>query len=238
LAVKNVPLADLDIYPPFDGFPREGIQFLKRLKRNNNRPWFEEHKAEYESLVKLPMQSFIAALRPYFEKFAPEYDVNPKRSIFRVYRDARFSRDKTPYKTHVAAHFVLRGKPKGIEGSGYYLHIEPGEVFIGGGIYMPDGDQIKKIRRAIAEQPDRFLSTIDDKKFKKRFGELEGDKLKRVPSGYDPEHPLAEWLKFKQFFVGAEWPESVCYKRLFVEEVVKAFEEVTPLVRFLNKAMG
>jgi uncharacterized protein (TIGR02453 family) len=238
MVVKNVPLADLDIYPPFDGFPREGIQFLKRLKRNNNRPWFEEHKGEYESLVKLPMQSLIAALKPHFDKFAPEYDVNPKRSIFRVYRDVRFSRDKTPYKTHVAAHFVLRGKPKGIEGSGYYLHIEPGEVFIGGGIYMPDGDQIKKIRRAIAEQPDRFLSTIDDRKFKKRFGELEGDKLKRVPSGYDPEHPLAEWLKFKQFFVGAEWPELVCYKRSFVEEVAKAFEQATPLVRFLNKAMG
>jgi uncharacterized protein (TIGR02453 family) len=238
MVAGTVPLADLDMYPPFDGFPADGIRFLKRLKRNNSRPWFEEHKGEYESFVKLPMQSLIAALKPHFEKFAPEFDINPKRSLFRVYRDVRFSRDKTPYKTHVAAHFVLRGKPKGIEGSGYYLHIEPGEVFIGGGIYMPDGDQIKRIRRAIADQPDRFLSIIRDRRFRKRFGELEGDKLKRVPPGYDPDHPLAEWLKLKQFFVGADWPESACYKRSFVDEVARAFEETAPLVRFLNEAMG
>jgi uncharacterized protein (TIGR02453 family) len=238
MAVRNLPLADLDTYPPFEGFPREGIQFLKQLRRNNNRPWFEEHKGQYESFVKLPMQSLIAALKPYFERFAPEYDVNPKRSMFRVYRDVRFSKDKTPYKTHVAAHFVLRGKPKGIEGSGYYLHIEPGEVFIGGGIYMPGGDQIKKIRRAMWEQPDRFLSIIEERKFKRRFGELEGDKLKRVPRGYDPEPRLAESLKLKQFFVGSEWAESVCYKRSFVEKVAKAFEEATPLARFLNEAMS
>jgi len=238
MALRGVPISDFDLYPPFEGFPREGIQFLKRLKRNNNRSWFEKHKGEYESFVKLPMQSLIAALKPCFEKFAPEYDVNPKRSMFRVYRDVRFSKDKTPYKTHVAAHFVLRGKPKGIEGSGYYLHIEPGEVFIGGGIYMPDGDQVKRIRRAIAEQPDRFLSIIRGRAFKRRFGELEGDKLKRVPPGYDQDHSLAEWLKLKQFFVGAEWPEAVCSKRSFVDEVAKAFEEATPLVRFLNEAMG
>lgn len=103
---------------------------------------------------------------------------------------------------------------------------------------MPDGDQVKRIRRAIAEQPDRFLSIIRGRAFKRRFGELEGDKLKRVPPGYDQDHSLAEWLKLKQFFVGAEWPEAVCSKRSFVDEVAKAFEEATPLVRFLNEAMG
>src|SRR3990172_12590450 len=143
---------EIDAYPPFQGYPREGIDFLRRLKRNNNRNWFEKHKAEYESDVKLPMQSLIASLQPYFESFAPQFDINPKRSLFRIYRDIRFSKDKTPYKTHVAAHFVLRGKPKGIEGSGFYLHIEPGEVFLGAGLYMPGSDQLKAIRKAIVEK--------------------------------------------------------------------------------------
>jgi uncharacterized protein (TIGR02453 family) len=236
--IVKTPLPDLDLYPPFQGFPREGINFMKRLKRNNNRPWFEKHKEEYEAFVKLPMQSLIAALHPPFERFAPEFDVNPKRSIFRIYRDVRFSNDKTPYKTHVAAHFVLRGKPKGVEGSGYYLHIEPGEVFLGGGIYMPDNDQLKNIRRAIANQPERFLSIVGDAKFKKLFGVIEGEKLQREPKGYEPDHPMIEWLKYKQFFVGVEWEESRCLKERFVSEATGVFEAATPLVRFLNEAIG
>ena len=235
---KEIPLSDLEIFPPFDGFPRDGIDFMKRLKRNNNRPWFEKHKEEYEASVKLPMQSLIAALQPHFERFAPEFDVHPKKALFRIYRDVRFSKDKTPYKTHVAAHFVLRGKPKGVEGSGYYLHIEPGEVFLGGGIYMPDGDQLKKIRRAIGGQPDRFRSILEEKNFKRVFRKLEGETLHRVPQGYEPDHPMADWLKFKQFFVGVEWPEARSLKERFVTDVAEVFEAATPLVRFLNEAMG
>lgn len=234
----NTPLSDLELFPPFDGFPREGIAFMKRLKRNNNRPWFEKHKPEYESFVKLPMQSLIVALQPHFRRFAPEFDVNPKRSLFRIYRDVRFSKDKTPYKTHVAAHFVLRGKPKGVEGSGYYLHIEPGEVYLGGGVYMPDGDQLKKIRRAIADQSEKFLSILRHAKFKKEFGKLEGEKLQRVPQGYEADHPMAEWLKYKQFFVWVEWPETKCLKRGFAEEVAEVYEAAAPMVRFLNEAMS
>jgi len=232
------PLSDLEFFPPFDGFPREGIGFLKRLKRNNNRPWFEKHKQEYESSIKLPMQSLIASLHPHFQRFAPEFDINPKRSLFRIYRDVRFSKDKTPYKTHAAAHFVLRGKTKGVEGSGYYLHIEPGEVFIGGGIYMPDNDQLKKIRSAIADHSGQFLSIVRLPKFKKIFGKLEGEKLQRVPKGYEPDHPMAEWLKHKQFFVWIEWPESKCLKDKFVAEVAEVYKAATPLVRFLNEAMS
>jgi len=230
-------LADVDFYPPFEGFPAEGIAFLKKLKRNNNRPWFEKHKDEYESYVKLPMQSLIAALQPHFERFAPEFDINPKRSLFRIYRDVRFSSDKTPYKTHVAAHFVLRGKPKGVEGSGYYLHIEPGQVFLGGGIYMPDSEQLKRIRRAIDARADEFLSIVRSRKFIATFKKLEGDKLQRVPKGFSPEHPMAEWLKQKQFFVWVEWPEAKCRKEQLVKDVASVFEASTPLVGFLNNAM-
>jgi uncharacterized protein (TIGR02453 family) len=235
---KEIPLSDLEIFPPFSGFPREGIGFMKRLKRNNNRSWFEKNKNEYETVVKLPMQSLIVALQPHFERFAPEFEIHPRKSLFRIYRDVRFSKDKTPYKTHVAAHFVLRGKPKGVEGSGFYLHIEPGQVFLGGGIYMPDGDQLKKIRKAIAGQSERFLSITGQKSFKKLFGKLQGEQLRRVPQGYEPDHPMVEWLRYKQFFVWVEWAEAKCFRERFVDDVVDVFDAATPMVRFLNEAMG
>jgi uncharacterized protein (TIGR02453 family) len=228
---------DLEMYPPFEGFPKEGLQFLKKLKRNNNRTWFEGHKHEYEDFLKLPMQSFIFSLQPYFQSFAPEFDLSPKRSIFRIYRDIRFSNDKTPYKTHIAAHFVLRGKEKGFVGSGYYFHIEPGEVFIGGGIYMPESDQLKGIRKAIVLHPEEFLSILNDRKFKKQFGELEGNRLQRIPKGYDETHPMAEWLKLKQFFVGKSLAESSCYKASLVETIAAVCKDAAPLVKFLNRAV-
>jgi uncharacterized protein (TIGR02453 family) len=132
---------------------------------------------------------------------------------------------------------VLRGKPKGVEGSGYYLHIDPSEVFLGGGIYMPDGDQLKRIRKAIAERSDEFLSIVKAPSFKRRFGKIEGEQLRRVPQGYDPEHPMADWLRFKQFFVGASFPVARCHSAQFVDDVAKAFQTATPLVRFLNSAV-
>ena len=236
MPTKKPPLPDLDFYPPFEGFSKKTIIFLKNLKRNNNRPWFERHREEFERDVKLPMQSMIVALQPHFQRFAPEVEADPRRSLFRIYRDVRFSKDKSPYKTHVAAHFVPRGRAKGIEGPGYYFHIEPGQVFIGVGIYMPPSDQLKKIRQAIAAQPETFLSIIKDPPFKKLFGKLEGEKLHRTPQGYEPDHPMAEWLKFKQFFVFVEWPESKCFKKSFVTDVARVCETAVPLVRFLNNA--
>ncbi|MCI0706388.1 MAG: DUF2461 domain-containing protein [Ignavibacteriae bacterium] len=237
MAKTKAPLDDLDFYPPFEGFPKEGVKFLKSLKRNNNRPWFEKRKGDFESYVKLPMQSLIVAMQPRFAQFAPEYELNPKRSLFRIYRDVRFSKDKSPYKTHAAFHSVLRGAAKGVEGSGYYLHIEPGEVFIGAGVYMPDGENLKKIRKAMVARSDDFLSIVQNPAFKKRFGKIGGDMLQRVPQGYPPDHPMADWLRHKQFFVYEEWPEAKCYSAKFVDEAAKSFEAATPLVRWLNEAM-
>ncbi len=235
--MSKIPDLESEIYPPFAGFPEEGIRFLRRLKRNNHRDWFAAHREEYESYVRLPMLSLISSLQGPFRRFAPEYDLHPKRSMFRIYRDVRFSTDKSPYKTHVAAHFVLRGKPKGVAGSGYYLHIEPGEVFLGGGIYMPDPRQTKSIRQAIADSPDEFLGIINDKSFRRLFGKLEGERLRRVPAGFPPDHSLAEWLRLKQFFVGLSWPDRTCRREDFVEKAAKIFRAATPLVRFLNKAL-
>jgi len=235
--MSKIPLMDVDMYPPFEGFPKGGIIFLKKLKRNNKREWFEKHKEGYEQSVKSPMLSFISSLQPYFARFAPEFDLNPKRSIFRIYRDIRFSPDKTPYKTHIAAHFVLRGMPKGFIGSGYYIQIEPGELFVGGGIYLPDSDQLKKIRAGIAQHGNIFLSIIKNQQFTKRFAPFEWTKLQRVPKGYDENHEMADWLKYKQFFVGVSLPESVCYRESMVEKVADICEKAAPLVRFLNNCL-
>lgn len=231
------PLIDLDAYPPFDGFPKEGVAFLRRLKKNNNREWFTQHKAEHEDLVKAPMQSLVASLRPHFERFAPEYELNPRTAIFRIYRDTRFSNDKTPYKTHVAAHFVLRGAPKGFIGSGYYMEVEPGGAYVGAGIYMPESDQLRKLRAAIDRRPKEFLSIIQAPTFKRRFGKLEGNALQRMPKGYSDDHPMGEWLKLKQFFAGSSMPVANAMRASFVKDAASVCETLTPLVRFLNEAL-
>lgn len=233
----NRPEIESQLYAPFEGFPMEGLRFLRRLKRNNRREWFAARKEEYEALVRLPMLSLIASLQTPFREFAPAYDLNPKRSIFRIYRDVRFSSDKSPYKTNVAAHFVPRGTPKGVAGSGYYLHIEPGEVYLGAGIYMPDAAQTKRIRLAIADRCDEFLGMVNDRTFRRLFGELEGNRLRRMPAGFPPDHPAGEWLKLKQFFAGLSWPEEKCLRRRFVDEAARVFRAATPLVRFLNEAL-
>ena len=229
------PTFDLEIFPPFEGFPNQGIEFLERLKKNNNRDWFTKHKSDYEEFVKFPMQCLIASLISPMKKYVPEIDVNPKRNMFRIYRDTRFSKNKTPYKTHVAAVFHLKGHWQ--QSAGYYVHIEPGNIYVGGGIYMPDSNQLKLIRRAIGEQSMEFNSIVDSKLFKKRFGTLEGDKLQRAPLGYPPDHPMIEWLKHKSFYTGVEWKESECYSPKFIDKIVAMYKELSPLIRFLNRAL-
>ncbi|MCX7983863.1 MAG: DUF2461 domain-containing protein [Bacteroidetes bacterium] len=233
----RLPALEIESYPPFEGFPEEGIRFLRQLKRHNTREWFSAHRSEYESLVKVPMQSLIVALQPHFAEFAPEFDVDPRRSLFRVNRDVRFSENKQPYKTHIAAHFVVRGKQKGTTGLGYYLHIEPGEVYIGGGIYIPDSTQLRAIRRAIATKTEEFEAIITALKFKKKYLPPEGESLKRMPLGYNENHPLAEWIKMKQFYIGVALQHERCFQRSFLDDVVRTYREITPWVRFLLNAL-
>lgn len=232
--MKN-PLDEIQIFPPFEGFPKEGIAFLKQLKKNNNREWFAKHKSEYEDFVKLPMQSIVAELNPLMKSFASDFVIDPKRSLFRIYRDTRFSKNKAPYKTHVAAIFQPTKNWK--DSAGLYLHIEPGEVYLGGGMYMPSSDALKKIRYAIASNSKRFLSIIEVKDFKKYFKTVDGDKLKRVPQGFAPEHEVAEWLKMKQFFISYTMGEGECYKNNFPAKVANIFEAMMPLVIFINEAI-
>ncbi len=233
---KKITLDEQEAYPPFEGFPKEGLTFLKQLKKNNTREWFTEHKSEYEDYVKFPMQTFIASMKERMEEFAPEIEVNPKKAIFRIHRDVRFSKNKDPYKTNVAAVFHPKGHWE--ESAGYYIHIEPGNIYIGGGIYMPTAPQIKKIRTAIAgPRSKEFLAIVEDKTFKKQFGGLQGEKLQRAPLGYPVDHPMIEWLKHKQFFTGVEWQEEECLSPKFLEKVAKPYKDLHPLIEFMNEVI-
>ena len=231
---QRLPL-DIEMFPPFEGFPREGLTFLRQLKKNNNRDWFGKNKSVYEESVKLPMQSLMSSLQSPMAALAPEFDVNPKRSMFRIYRDTRFSKNKAPYKTHVAAVFHLKGHWE--DSAGYYVHIEPGGTYIGGGIYMPDSDQLKKIRQAIAEHPKEFLAIVQSKAFKKKFGTLPGDKLQRAPLGYPADHSMIEWLKYKSFYTGVELSEKECTSQKFIDNIMRVYKDLLPFIRFLNQAL-
>ena len=235
--MKNDFSLGIDEQPPFAGFPREALRFFRRLKKNNNREWFLAHKGEFDDFVKAPMQALVSALQPGFQSFAPEFDLDPAKSIFRIYRDVRFSKDKSPYKTHIAAHFVIPGNKKGVEGSGYYLQIAPSEVFLGGGIYIPDGDQLKSIRHAVSTRGEEFLQIIKNGTFRKQFGALEGNRLQRVPMGYRADDPLAEFLKLKQFFVGLQFKDDDCEDEQFVNLCLKVCKTAAPFVDFLNDAV-
>jgi uncharacterized protein (TIGR02453 family) len=223
-------------YPPFEGFPKEAIGFLKKLKKNNNRVWFQRHKDEYEDRVRFPMQCLIATLAQRMIDVAPEIEFNPKRSIFRIYRDVRFSKNKAPYKTNIAASFELRGKRKPTETPGLYVGIEPGEIFVGGGLYMPTGEQLKAIRHSMTTKPDEFLEVVRDRRFRREFGEIEGEKLLKAPLGYPKDHPMIEYLRYRQFYVGKVYGDAACYAGSFVDTVAAVFTDAMPLVRWLARA--
>ncbi len=211
-------------------FPKEGLDFLRALKRNNRRPWFQKRKPDYERYVKAPMVELVLALS---RDLPAEYVADPAKSIFRIYRDVRFSKDKSPYKTYVAAHFPARGLPRGV-GAGLYFHISPEEVWIGGGLYAPTPQETLAVRTRIAERYRALGSLVQSPEFRKRFGELQGEKLTRVPRGFPCDHPAAEWLKHKQWIAGAELPPEAATAPKFYDTLVAHFRAALPLLRFLN----
>jgi uncharacterized protein (TIGR02453 family) len=214
-------------------FPKEGLEFLRALKRNNKRPWFLKHKAQYEQFVRGPMVEIVMALA---HDLPPDFVADPVKSIFRIYRDVRFSHDKTPYKTHAAAQFLSRSIPrKG--GAGFYFHISPTEVWIGGGFYAPTPQETLAVRNYIAERHRALKSIVTSPEFKKRFGELEGSKLLRVPRGFPADHPAVEWLKHKQWYAGITLPAEKAVAPGFYKVLLGHFEALTPLMRYLNDAV-
>ncbi len=167
---------------------------------------------------------------------APDFDFQPRKSIFRVYRDTRFSSDKTPYKTNIAASFQARG-PKAPTGTaGLYVGVELGEIFVGGGIYLPNGEQLKSIRAFIDAKPGELREVVEQPEFIKTLGEILGERLQKAPLGYPKDHPMIEYLRLKQFYVGAELAEKECLKPRFLDSVVRVFTAAMPFIRWLQRA--
>jgi len=217
----------------FGGFPPETLRFLRQLKRNNNREWFLSHKDVYELKVKAPMTDLVLALGQALQQTAPDLIINPKRAIYRIYRDIRFSADKSPFKTQIAAIFVPRGIPKH-SGACLYFHIEPAEVIIAGGIYMPDSATLKAVRQHIAAHWEELLSLTNQRSFKKIFGALQGDRLVRSPLGFSADHPAIDLLRQKQFYVSCTEPAELAEGPKLFPSLLTIFSAMIPLVRFLN----
>ena len=212
----------------------ELFRFLRELSARNERSWFEANKSRYLARVRDPVLGLIAALAPKLIAISPHIVADPRPSggsMLRIYRDTRFSRDKTPYKTNVGIRFG-HGAGKDIHGPGYYLHLAPGEVFMGAGIWHPDPDALRAVREAIVKDPQGWKRA---QRSPLRHGEAS---LRRPPRGFDPEHPLVEDLKRTSFTVGREFTEGQACSPAFPALFTRACREEAPLMRFLAKAVG
>ena len=214
-------------------FTRKTLSFLRALKRNNDREWFRARKAEYDEHVRQPMIDLLGRLARDMRRFAPELVSDPKVSLYRIYRDTRFSEDKRPLKTHVSAHFPDRAFPRG-QGAGLYVEIAPTWVWMGGGLYMPESTDLRAIREHIASTHPTLHRLATTAAFRRVFGELEGARLTRVPRGYLKDHPAAHYLQFKQFLAGREFEADFATSRQFYPELLRTFRTAAPLIRFLN----
>jgi uncharacterized protein (TIGR02453 family) len=217
-------------------FTPKTLSFLRSLKRHNDREWFRSRKDQYEEHVRQPMIAVVERLAIDFKSFAPELIASPKQSLFRIYRDTRFSSDKRPLKTHAAAVFRTRGF-QNKEGAGLYFDIAPGGVWIGGGMWRPEPPALVKLREHISDTWPEIRAITRAKAFRMRFEELSGETMTRVPRGYPSDHPAADFLKFRQFYGGAEFPASLAHSRAFYPTLVTTFKALMPLVRFLNEPL-
>jgi uncharacterized protein (TIGR02453 family) len=216
----------------FAGFPPEALGFFRGLARHNDRDWFQPRKAVFEESVKQPMRELVTALNQALAGFAPEYATDPERAIFRIYRDVRFSKDKKPYKDHIGANFDVRGMGHGH--GGFYCAISHKEVAVGGGVYMPEPAALLAIRKHIAENHAEMRRILANAKVRRLLGELQGERLSGVPKGFCAEHPAADLLRFKQFYLYATLPPDVATTPALYGEVVERFRAMVPLMRYLN----
>jgi uncharacterized protein (TIGR02453 family) len=213
------------------------IDFLKKLKKNNNRDWFSKNKKLYED-ARYDFEVFVFDL---IQKIA-EYDesisgLEPKDCMFRIYKDVRFSKDKLPYKTNFGASINKGGRK--MPTAGYYVHIDPAEYFLGSGLYLPMPDKLLEVRTKISNDLKGFRKIIEQKDFKKYYGKLwSGDSLKTAPKGFDKDHPAAEYLKLKSFIAGHTVKEEKALSKNFGDYAAKVFRAVKPLNDFLNNAIG
>lgn len=220
-------------------FKPETIRFLRELKKNNNRDWFNENKSRYESEVLDVALHFIQSMHDPLDKIAPHFTAVPKRtggSLMRVYRDTRFSKNKLPYKTNIGIQF-RHEQARDVHAPGYYVHIDPDEVFLGVGLWRPEPGVLAAIRERISAKQAEWLRAREDRTFKRHFG-WSGQSLTRPPRGYDKDHPLIEDIKRKDFIAVKNMSIDEVTGARFQQKVETAFEAATPMMKFLCKAAG
>ncbi|TGL49745.1 DUF2461 domain-containing protein [Leptospira kemamanensis] len=216
---------------------QEIFDFLSELKWNNNRVWFSENKQRFDGLQK-ELVLYTANLLSEIELFDESVrGIDPKSCIFRIYKDVRFSKDKSPYKTHFG--IFMRAGGKKINGTGYYLHIEPDVSFLGGGCYQPDSKSLYRIRAKIVKDSKTFLKLIQEKNFKKEFGEtFYGETVKTAPRGFAKDHPLIEFLKYKGYAVTKKLNNADVTSKDSTKKIISSYRLLYPLHQFLDKAMS
>jgi uncharacterized protein (TIGR02453 family) len=211
----------------------EGFKFLKGLEKHNDRDWFNERKAIYEAELKEPMLAIIRKVTDAMLDFAPSHVRPAEKSLFRIYRDTRFSNNKLPYKTHVAAWWSHTGMDK-TSGAGYYFQASPKGVVLAGGAYMPEKEQLAAIRNWLLENHVEFRKLLNKPAVKKTFTEFEGAALTRPPKGFPPEHPAMDLIKCKQWGLSATLPVETALEANFAATLAKHFKLLTPIVDALN----
>ncbi|HKX56618.1 MAG TPA: DUF2461 domain-containing protein [Xanthomonadales bacterium] len=222
----------------FAGFPADFFRFYEQLRRNNERDWFNTNKERFQQSVLEPMSAFITALQPSLAAISKHYIADPKPnggSMFRIYRDTRFSKDKTPYKTHAACHF-RHAAGKDAHAPGFYVHIDQDEVFFGGGIWQPPAPQLNRIRDFIADNA-RSWARIKNARKVQQAGGIKGEGLQRPPRGFDEQHLHIEDLKRKSFYIMSEAGPKDPSGAAFVEQVAQGFARAAPLNRFICDAL-
>ena len=219
----------------FTGFRPEALEFLVELALNNERTWFQPRKGEYERLLKEPLEELCVALDREFEARSIPLASDPARSPFRIYRDVRFSRDKSPYKTAVSASFPWTGDGGGVGG---YFHLEPGEVFVGGGMWHPSPARLAAWRKTVVEDRSGVHAVLDDPAFVATFGRLDGERLKRAPAGYRADDPDVELLSLKDVTFGRRLADSAVFSPDLPATIAGSLEHATPVLRLLAGLPG
>ena len=226
-------------------FTAASLRFLRGLARNNKKPWFEAHRDDYETHIRVPMRALIEEMDVRFPRFAPELTGDPKRSMFRINRDIRFSKDKSPYKTHAACWFRHSAADHRVGGdaeagsAGLYFHLQPRQSFVGAGIWMPPRPALDKIRDAIADDPRGFGRIIKRPAARRRYGGLDDEAmLTRMPRGFSDDHPAGEWLRYQSFTIGRQLSDRDVLSPRLAAGLERDFRLMLPLVRWLNAALG
>ena len=229
----------------FEGFPVAGFTFLTGLAANNDREWFEANRVTYESALREPMKALIEEMDARLATLAPEITGTVKGSMFRIHRDIRFSKNKAPYKTNAACWFYHRdsrgnvGQDAVHGGAGLYFHLEPRRCLAGGGIWMPPSPVLKRIRAGLDVGHEEFNAIVGTREFRRKFGGLETDAmLKRLPRGFEADHPAAEWLRFQSFTAGCSLSHAEVKAASLPDQLEDIYRTLIPLVRWLNAAVG